>query len=112
MRQRSIHVPYGAAFAAQNQDPTITSTTPGGASLPADFLRPYRGHGNINLHEMSGNANYNSLQTTLDRRFHRGLLFSPYDANGNFVPANRNGFGTVNGARDPRIIQLVARLKF
>lgn len=69
-------VPYGAAFAPQNQDPTISSSTPGGASLPADFLRPYRGYGNINLHEMSGNANYNSLQTTLDRRFHRGLLFS------------------------------------
>jgi hypothetical protein len=36
----------------------------------------------------------------------------PYDANGNFIFANRNGFGTVNGARDPRILQLVARLSF
>jgi len=69
-------VPYGAAFAAANQDPTITSTLPGGASLPVDFLRPYRGYGNINLHEMKGEANYNALQMTLDRRFSRGLLFS------------------------------------
>jgi hypothetical protein len=69
-------VPYGAAFAPQNQDPTITSSLPGGASLPADFLRPYRGYGNINLHEMKGEANYNALQLTLDRRFSRGLLFS------------------------------------
>jgi hypothetical protein len=36
----------------------------------------------------------------------------PYDANGNFIFANRNGFGTINGARDPRILQLVARLTF
>ena len=69
-------VPYGAAFAAQNQDPTITSSLPGGASLPADFLRPYRGYGDIRLHEMNGEANYNALQMTLDRRFSRGLLFS------------------------------------
>ncbi len=69
-------IPYGAAFAAGNQDPTLNaSTTPGATSLPADFLRPYRGFGNINLHEMSGNANYNALQTALDRRFSNGLLF-------------------------------------
>ena len=36
----------------------------------------------------------------------------PFDANGNFIFANRNGFGTINGARDPRILQLVARLSF
>jgi hypothetical protein len=69
-------IPYGAAFSPANQDPTVSSSLPGGASLPADFLRPYRGFGNINLHEMTGEANYNALQTTLDRRFHRGLLFS------------------------------------
>jgi hypothetical protein len=33
----------------------------------------------------------------------------PFDANGNFISANRNGFGTMNGARDPRNLQLVAR---
>jgi len=69
-------IPYGAAFATANQDPTLSaSSTPGATSLPADFLRPYRGFGNINLHEMSGSANYNALQTTLDRRFTNGLLF-------------------------------------
>jgi len=36
----------------------------------------------------------------------------PFDANGNFIFANRNGFGTINGARDPRILQMVARLSF
>jgi len=36
----------------------------------------------------------------------------PYDANGNFITANRNGFGTVTGARDARILQLMLRLQF
>jgi hypothetical protein len=68
-------VPYGAAFATANQDPTLAaSSLPGATSLPADFLRPYRGFGTITLHEMSGNANYNALQTTLDRRFNNGVL--------------------------------------
>jgi hypothetical protein len=34
----------------------------------------------------------------------------PYDANGNLV--NPNGFGTVNGVRAPRTLQLVTRLTF
>ena len=77
LQRRNINaVPYGAAFLPQNQDPTLSaSATPGATSLPADFLRPYRGYGNINLHEMGGDANYNALQTTLDRRFTGGLLF-------------------------------------
>jgi hypothetical protein len=36
----------------------------------------------------------------------------PYDSNGNLIWANRNGFGTVRGARDPRILQLIIRLQF
>jgi hypothetical protein len=36
----------------------------------------------------------------------------PYDANGNFIFNNRNGFGTINGVRDPRILQMVARFVF
>ena len=36
----------------------------------------------------------------------------PFDAQGNFIFANRNGFGTISGVRDPRIVQLVARLQF
>ncbi|MBA2524554.1 MAG: hypothetical protein H0V18_02050, partial [Pyrinomonadaceae bacterium] len=34
----------------------------------------------------------------------------PFDAAGNLV--NRNGFGTINGVRDPRILQMVARFQF
>jgi len=40
-----------------------------------------------------------------------GVVQNPaYDANGNLV--NPNGFGTVNGARDPRILQLSVRVNF
>src|SRR5262245_47709222 len=45
LRQVQINaVPIGAAFLAQNQDPTRTSSTPGGAALPTDFLRPFKGY--------------------------------------------------------------------
>jgi Carboxypeptidase regulatory-like domain len=70
-------VPYGAAFAPQNQDPTLAaSTTPGATSLPADFLRPYRGFQNINFRLFDANANYHALQTQVDRRFSNGLFFN------------------------------------
>jgi hypothetical protein len=34
----------------------------------------------------------------------------PFNADGSL--RDRNGFGTVSGARDPRIMQLVVRLQF
>jgi hypothetical protein len=37
---------------------------------------------------------------------------TPYDANGNFVVANRNGFGAVTSVRSPRVLQLLARFEF
>jgi hypothetical protein len=68
-------VPYGAAFDPANQDLTLpATTTPGGRSLPADFLRPYGGYGNINYRLFDANANYHALQTQLDRRFSQGLF--------------------------------------
>jgi len=55
---------------------------------------------------VNATANYTNLSSTVPSNL-------PYDdAAGNFVFANRNGFGTVNAARDPRIIQVVARLRF
>jgi outer membrane receptor protein involved in Fe transport len=67
------YIPYGAAFLPQNQDPSITSSLPGGAALPAQFLRNMRGIGNINLYEGAATGNYNSLQVSLNRR--AGHLF-------------------------------------
>ncbi len=71
-------IPYGATFRPENQDPTKVKANPnavlGSNALDADFLRPFPGFGNITLHQMGASTNYNSLQTTLDRRFLNGLL--------------------------------------
>jgi hypothetical protein len=39
-----------------------------------DFLRPYQGFGQIQYIEPSTSSNYHSLQTSLNRRFYKGLL--------------------------------------
>jgi hypothetical protein len=66
-------VPYGAMFLPENQDPQKVATTPnvllGNNALPADFLRQYRGYGQINLYESNSTSNYNALQVNLTRRF-------------------------------------------
>ncbi|HZF37498.1 MAG TPA: hypothetical protein VE715_01625, partial [Blastocatellia bacterium] len=77
LQRRSINAPaYGAAYLAANQDPTnnTTSTALGAKALPVDFLRPYQGFGQIQYIEPSASSNYHSLQTSLNRRFSRGLL--------------------------------------
>lgn len=62
-------VPYGAEFLPQNQDPTA------GTPLPDDYFRPYPGYSSINDSEWGNNANYNSLQITLNRRMSQGLSY-------------------------------------
>jgi hypothetical protein len=89
-------VPYGATFLKQNQDPTrfaggvVPDVEPGLAApfvqagvkfsgnnaLPADFLRPYRGYGNITLQSFGATSNYNALQVKVDRRFAKGLFLN------------------------------------
>jgi hypothetical protein len=63
-------IPFGANFAARNQDPTNA-----GRPLPASFLRPYAGYNDIILYEWAGNSSYHSLQVSGNRRFARGLQF-------------------------------------
>jgi hypothetical protein len=68
------YVPYGSMFQSQNQDPTLSATAMlGSSSLPANFVRAYKGIGDIALYESAATGNYNSLQVTVDRRF--GNLF-------------------------------------
>ena len=73
-------IPYGVAFKAENQDPTKVAASPnavlGSNAYDRDYLRPYPGFGDITLHAFGGTANYNSLQTTLQKRFSKGLSFS------------------------------------
>jgi hypothetical protein len=76
LQRRNINAPaYGAAYLPENQDTTLApSATPGATALLVDFLRPYRGFGNISLIEPVASSNYHSLQTSLNRRFKDGLL--------------------------------------
>jgi hypothetical protein len=77
LQRRSLNAPaYGAAYLAQNQDPTSTASVdiPGARALPVDFLRPYQGFGQIQYIEPASSSNYHALQGSLQRRFHRGLL--------------------------------------
>ena len=88
-------IPYGTLYRRENQDAslpiyggTVPTTEPnlaapyvaaglsfsGSSALPVDFLRPYQGFGNINIHQMGGNANYNSMQVSVQRRFARQLF--------------------------------------
>jgi len=87
-------IPYGATYRRENQDPSrfaggvVPVVEPGlpapyvnaglsfsgSNALPQDFLRPYPGFGNINIHQMGGNSNYNSLQIGLQRRFAKGFF--------------------------------------
>src|SRR6185436_17385965 len=67
---RSLNaVPYGTTSQASSLDPTT------GRPLPLNFLRPVQGYGNIQYNEFASNSSYNSMQTTLTRRFSRGLMF-------------------------------------
>jgi hypothetical protein len=77
-RQLNINaVPYGATFAAANQDPTrAPGGLPGQNALPQDFLRPYQGYGNISVRQFQANGNYHGMQTQLDRRFSNGLFLN------------------------------------
>jgi hypothetical protein len=76
LQQRNINAPaYGAAYLPGAQDPTqAPGALPGQTALPVDFLRPYQGFGNIAYIEPSSSSNYHSLQTSLNRRYRKGLL--------------------------------------
>ena len=84
LQRRNLNaIPYGVTFLRQNQDCTKFSdaTCPdlplysGSQAKDANFLRPYPGYGDITLHEFGASSNYNSLQTSVNRRFTRGLFF-------------------------------------
>jgi len=106
LQKRQINaLPYGTAYLASSQDPTRgqtcagcsgLSTTPGANALPTDFLRPYQGYGGINLWEFSAYANYKALQSTVSRRFSKGLMFTV-----NYTRSSAKGIagGDWDGAR-------------
>jgi hypothetical protein len=66
-------VPYGANFQASNRDITITTAS---SPLPANFLRPFPGYGDITYRDFAGNGNYNALQVQVNKRFSKNLTFN------------------------------------
>jgi hypothetical protein len=73
-------VDVGAAFLSQNQDPTLTSTTPGANALPTDNLRAIRGFGSITQQQDIGWNTFHSIQVSFQRRFTKGVAFGFSDA--------------------------------
>jgi hypothetical protein len=70
LQTRNINaVPYGTSFLPSSIDPTT------GQPLPANFLRPYRGYGDILVSEFAGFSDYDALQVGLTRRYTQGLRF-------------------------------------
>jgi hypothetical protein len=63
-------IPLFSHFDPANQDPT----RPGSVMLD-DFLRPYKGVGNVTLSMPQMSTNYNSLQVSASRRLGSGLQF-------------------------------------
>jgi len=94
LRQVQINaLPFGATFAAQNQDPTRTPGVAGSTALPNDFLRPYKGYGNIRMWDYSGYGNYHALQTSVTRRYDRGFMISGF-----WVWSKTLGINSTDGA--------------
>jgi hypothetical protein len=82
------YVPFGSAWLPENQDPTLTPNLDGSSTLPVDLYRPYLGYvgtpfaGSFMnfgaggwIYAFDGNANYNSLQVSLQRRMSKDLQF-------------------------------------
>ena len=104
LQRRNINAPnYGAAYLPQNQDPTLAASTTGSAALPVDFLRPYQGFGNISYIEPASSSNYHSLQTSINRRFSKGLLLGVTYTWSKALGTQANDLPGINGFGAPRI---------
>jgi hypothetical protein len=83
------YVSYGATFQPQNQDPTLAvSSIPGATALLTQFVRPYRGIGDINLYEGAATGNYNALQVTANKRVGHLFLGLAYTWSKNLTTAS------------------------
>lgn len=72
-------VDIGAAFLPQNQDPTVTSSLPGGAAVTQNMMRSIRGYGGLNMMLPRGWINSHMLTIALNHRFSHGLQFGIND---------------------------------
>ena len=69
LERRNINsVALGTTLLPAAQDPSNP-----GNPLATQYLRPYLGYGDIQLYGYDSNSSYHSMQTTLNRRFNKGL---------------------------------------
>jgi hypothetical protein len=66
----ALNCPAGATVITCNRDAFTAN-----AAKNNDFLRPYRGYGDANVVTWDGNANYNSVQVQVNRRYTRGFQY-------------------------------------
>lgn len=105
LQRRNINAPaYGAAFAPANQDSTLAASSTGSSALAIDFLRPYQGFGNISYIEPSASSNYHSLQTSLQRRYTKGLLVGVNYTWSKVLGTQANDLPGINGFGAPHNI--------
>jgi len=87
-----------------NLDLSISKSFPFGGSRRLEIrLDAFNALNHTQFSGINGTANFASVAST-------AITNLPYDAAGNLV--NRNGFGTINGVRAPRNLQLMARFSF
>ena len=68
-------VDFGAAYATPNQDPTLSSATPGAAAVAPDQMRAFRGFSGISQNVARGWLTAHTLQLSILRRFRDGVSF-------------------------------------
>jgi hypothetical protein len=87
-------IPFGTLFTKAAQDPSkFGGSVPdeegwrpqlfkdlglpftGANALPVNYLRPYKGYGDIQYWRWDGNGNYNSLQVSANKRFSKLVSF-------------------------------------
>jgi hypothetical protein len=104
LHRRNINATvYGAACQAPNQDPTLAANNTEANALPVDFLRPYQGFGNISYIEPASSSNYHSMQTSLNRRFRKGLLLGITHTWSKALGTQAVDLPGINGFGAPRI---------
>ncbi|MEK7832349.1 MAG: carboxypeptidase regulatory-like domain-containing protein [Acidobacteriota bacterium] len=70
-------VRYGTNFLSTSRDATtFTAANPTGNPLPANFLRPIQGYGDIIYKDFAATGNYNGLQVQVNKRFSKNLTFN------------------------------------
>lgn len=63
-------LPAGVPCHPENRDPLTASSAKNN-----DFLRPFRGYGDIQVNTWGGTSNYNSLQVQINRRYTSGFQY-------------------------------------